>query len=130
MLYYFIILYHSFHSCFFRLQKYKFLAISENIANYLHKIHSIPLMCFPAPSEAFLTPTSPRYAMSGFYIEMGGFMGIAARNVGHRTSQRRHDMTAGVTLKQSLTEPIRNIRRVWARFGSFRLETEDPKNNL
>ena len=40
MLYYFIILYHSFHSCFFRLQKYKFLAISENIANYLQNKNS------------------------------------------------------------------------------------------
>ena len=37
MLYYFIILYHSFQCRFFRLQKYKFSAISENIANYLHK---------------------------------------------------------------------------------------------
>ena len=37
MPYYFIILYHSFQCRFFRLQKYKFLAISENIANYLHK---------------------------------------------------------------------------------------------
>ena len=42
MLYYFIILYHSFHSCFFRLQKYKFLAISENIANYLQNKNSPP----------------------------------------------------------------------------------------
>ena len=126
MLYYFIILYHSFHSCFIRLQKYKFLAISENIANYLHKIHSIPLMCFPAPSEAFLTPTSPRYVMSGFHIEKGGFQYAAAIDARHRW----HDMAAGVTLKKSLTELIRNIRRVWARFGSFRLETEDPKNNL
>ena len=32
--------------------------------------------------------------------------------------------------EQSLTEPIRGIRRVWVKFGSFRLETEDPKNNL
>ena len=64
--------------------------------------------------------------MSGFYIEMGGFMGIAATDVRHR----RLVMAAGVTLKQSLTEPIRNIRRVWARFGSFRLGKEDPKNNL
>ena len=96
MLYYFIILYHSFHSCFIRLQKYKFLAISENIANYLHKTHSIPLMCFPAPSEAFLTPASPRYVMSGFHIEMGGFLYAVAIDA----RQRRHDMAAGTTQKK------------------------------
>jgi len=32
--------------------------------------------------------------------------------------------------EQSLTEPIRGIRRVWAKVGSFRLEKEEPKNNL
>ena len=31
----FLFLYHSFRNCFFRLQKYKFLAISVIIANYL-----------------------------------------------------------------------------------------------
>jgi len=94
MLYYFIILYHSFHSCFIRLQKYKFLAISENIANYLHIIHYIPSRCFVASGEAFLTFTTPRYVMSGFYIEMGGFLYAAARDARHRAGRRRHDMAA------------------------------------
>ena len=73
-------------------------------------------------------PTSPRYAMSGFHITMDDT--AAAIDARHRTSLRWHDMAAGVTLKQSLTEPIRIIRKVWARFGSFRLEKELPKNNL
>lgn len=56
MLYYFIILYHSFHSCFFRLQKYKFLAISENIANYLQNKNSPshPRQGVPRRPEAFV----------------------------------------------------------------------------
>ena len=56
MLYYFIILYHSFHSCFFRLQKYKFLAISENIANYLQNKNSPPppRQGVPRRAEAFV----------------------------------------------------------------------------
>ena len=58
--------------------------------------------------------------MSGFHIEMGGFLYAVARDVRHCW----HDMAAGVTLKKSLTELIRIIRMVWARFGSFRLETE------
>ena len=58
--------------------------------------------------------------MSGFHIETGGFQYAAAIDARHRW----HDMAAGVTLKKSLTEQIRNIRKVWARFGSFRLETE------
>ena len=68
--------------------------------------------------------------MSGFYIEKGRFQFAAATDARHRAGQRRHDMAAGATLKQSLTEPIRIIRKVWARFGSFRLEKELPKNNL
>ena len=51
----------------------------------------------------------------------------AAIDARHRASPRRHDMAAGVTLKQFLTEPIRIIRKVWARFGSFRLEKEKTK---
>ncbi|MBO7616149.1 MAG: hypothetical protein J6T22_13565 [Bacteroidales bacterium] len=43
-------------------------------------------------------PTTPRYAMSGFHIEMGGFQYAAAIDARHRTSQRRHDMAAGATL--------------------------------
>ena len=56
MLYYFIILYHSFHSCFFRLQKYKFLAISENIANYLQNKNSSshPRQGVPTTVEALV----------------------------------------------------------------------------
>ena len=38
--------------------------------------------------------TPPRYAMSGFYIEMGGFLYAAAIDDRHRTDQRRHDMAA------------------------------------
>ena len=56
----------------------------------------------------------------GFHIEMGGFMGIAAIDA----RQRRHDMAAGAALKQSLTELIRIIRKVWAQFSSFRLEKD------
>ena len=39
-------------------------------------------------------PTTPRYAMSGFHIEKGGFQFAAATDARHRTSQRRHDMAA------------------------------------
>ena len=49
----FLVLRHSFHSCFIRLQKYKFLAISENIANYLKKL-SHPRQGVPRPAEAFV----------------------------------------------------------------------------
>ena len=41
-----------------------------------------------------LDHTSPRYAMSGFYIEMGGVMYAAAIDARHRTGHRRHDMAA------------------------------------
>ena len=39
-------------------------------------------------------PTTPRYAMSGFYIEKGGFLYAAAIDARHRTCLRRHDMAA------------------------------------
>ena len=71
--------------------------------------------------------TMPRYAMLGFHIEKGGFQYAAAIDARHRAGQRRHDMAAGVTLKQSLTEPIRIIRKVGAKFGSFRLEKEKAR---
>ena len=38
--------------------------------------------------------------------------------------KHRHDMAAGVKLKKSLTEQIRRIRKISAKFGSFRLEKE------
>ena len=41
-----------------------------------------------------LDPTPPRYAMSGFHIEMGGFLYAAAIDARHRTNPRRHDMAA------------------------------------
>ena len=41
-----------------------------------------------------LDPTSPRYAMSGFHIEKGGFQYAAAIDARHRTGQRWHDMAA------------------------------------
>jgi len=34
--------------------------------------------------------------MSGFHIEMGGFLYAAAIDARHRTSQRRHDMAASL----------------------------------
>ena len=71
-------------------------------------------------------PITPRYAMSGFHIEKGGFQYAAATDARHRW----HDMAAGVTLKKSLTEPIRRIRKVWVKFGSFRLETEKTKGMI
>ena len=39
-------------------------------------------------------PTLPRYAMSGFHIEMGGFLYAAAIDARRRTYPRRHDMAA------------------------------------
>ena len=39
-------------------------------------------------------PITPRYAMSGFYIEMGGFQYATAIDARHRTNPRRHDMAA------------------------------------
>ena len=41
-------------------------------------------------------PTTPRYAMSGFHIETGGFLYAAAIDA----RQRRHDMAAGTTQKK------------------------------
>ena len=40
-------------------------------------------------------PTTPRYAMSGFHIETGGFQYAAATDARHRAGQRRQDMAAG-----------------------------------
>ncbi len=40
-------------------------------------------------------PTTPRYAMSGFYIETGGFQYAAAIDARHCTCLRRQDMAAG-----------------------------------
>ncbi len=42
-------------------------------------------------------PTTPRYAMSGFYITMCGFLAAAAIDARHRTSPCRHDMAAVLT---------------------------------
>ena len=42
-------------------------------------------------------PTTPRYAMSGFHIEAGGFQFAAAIDARQRTSLRRHDMAAEAT---------------------------------
>ena len=39
-------------------------------------------------------PTTPRYAMSGIHIRIGGFLYAAAIDARHRTCQRRHDMAA------------------------------------
>jgi hypothetical protein len=39
-------------------------------------------------------PSPPRYAMSGFQIEMGGFLYAAAIDARHRTGRHRHDMAA------------------------------------
>ena len=41
-----------------------------------------------------LDPTKPQYAMSGFYIKMGGAMYAAAIDARHRTGHRWHDMAA------------------------------------
>ena len=40
-------------------------------------------------------PTTPRYAMSGFYIETGGFLYAAAIDARQRTCLRRQDMAVG-----------------------------------
>ena len=40
--------------------------------------------------------TTPQYAISGFHIEMGGFLYAAAIDARHRTGKRRHDMAAGL----------------------------------
>lgn len=39
-------------------------------------------------------PTTPRYAMSGIHIRIGGFLYAAAIDARHRTCPRRHDMAA------------------------------------
>ena len=41
-------------------------------------------------------PTTPRYAMSGFYIETGGFLYAAAIDARYRAGKRRHDMAASL----------------------------------
>ena len=46
-------------------------------------------------TESMDDPIPPRYAMSGFHIEMGGFLYAAAIDARHRTNPRRHDMAAG-----------------------------------
>ena len=48
-------------------------------------------------------PTTPRYAMSGFYIEMGGFLYAAAIDARHRTGPRWHDK-APSALKEAILE--------------------------
>ena len=40
-------------------------------------------------------PTSPRYEMSGFHIEKGGFQYAAAIDARHCTCLRRQDMAVG-----------------------------------
>ena len=53
-----------------------------------------------APAYAGMTwllgPTTPRYAVSGFYIETGSSLGAAAIDARHRTCPRWHDMAAGM----------------------------------
>ena len=62
---------------------------------------TMPQPQMPASAQAHvgmtwpLDPTTPRYAMSGFYITMDGFMSPVAIDARHRTSQRRHDMATG-----------------------------------
>ena len=63
---------------------------SPEIEDWLRRMQSIS-------TESMDDPTTPRYAMSGFYIEKGGFQYAAATDARHRAGQRRHDMAAGAT---------------------------------
>ena len=49
-----------------------------------------------------LDPTSPRYAMSGFHIEKGGFQYAAAIDARRRTCPCWHDMAAGASPRDDL----------------------------
>ena len=61
---------------------------SPEIEDWLRRMQSIS-------TESMDDPTTPRYAMSGFHIEKGGFLYAAATDARHRTCQRRQDMAAG-----------------------------------
>ncbi len=61
---------------------------SPEIEDWLRRMQSIS-------TESMDDPITPRYAMSGFYIETGGFQFAAATDARHRTSHRRHGMAVG-----------------------------------
>ena len=63
---------------------------SPEIEDWLRRMQSIS-------TESIDDPITPRYAMSSFYIETGGFLYAAAIDARHRAGQRRHDMAAGAT---------------------------------
>ena len=60
----------------------------------------MPQPQMPASAQAnvgmtwLLDLTMPRYAMSGFHIEKGGFQYAAATDTRHRAGQRRHGKAA------------------------------------
>ena len=61
---------------------------SPEIEDWLRRMQSIS-------TESMDDPITPRYAMSGFYIETGGFQYAAAIDARHCTCLRRQDMAAG-----------------------------------
>ena len=61
---------------------------SPEIEDWLRRMQSIS-------TESMDDPTIPRYAMSGFHIEMGGFLYAAAIDARHCTCLRRQDMSVG-----------------------------------
>ena len=65
------------------------------IEDWLHRMQSISMKSMQSIStESKDGSTIPRYVMSGFYIEKGGFLYAAAIDARHRAGQSRYDMVA------------------------------------
>ena len=58
-------------------------------------------------------PTTPRYAMSGFHIEMGGFLYAAAIDARQRACPCWHDMATKASVKLEISSiPLRVCGKV------------------
>ena len=68
-------------------------------------------------TESMDEPITPRYAMSGFYIETGGFLYAAAIDARHCTCLRRHDMAVG-DIRTQIQYPKTINDNLWYIYGN------------
>ena len=78
-------------------------------------------------TESMDEPITPRYAMSGFYIETGGFLYAAAIDARHCTCLRRQDMAAGFHHRHDLASA--NATKKF-RAGTLLRQTQQPVTAL
>ena len=93
---------------------------SPEIEDWLRRMQSIS-------TESMDEPITPRYAMSGFYIETGGFLYAAAIDARWRICPRRQDMAVGFHHRHDLASA--NATKKF-RAGTLLRQTQQPVTAL